>query len=302
MTTYYQAEGSWWFTPWLGFEFEVEGGQIIGNNHAENLSASIGSAYKLNELLEEPELNVPNLFLAGRADGGVWRWRLGKLGLQSVFDDNRVARQKRTTFLSQPFARNPAVPFPAKGLGGSLRWTPVPRAALALGVSDGNAVSTKSGLTTLRGQWFTGAELTLRPARAPADAAMRVLTWRTTRRAGSDGGWAVSTDAAIAPGVVAFARLGNGSTRFARVHGLVAGGLAWEGIPGRKNDFLGVALSRGMSVVSGREEILAEAVYRWQVNRWLAFSPDVQWIRHPARSRAEGAWLFGLRCAIMHTR
>ena len=98
--------------------------------------------------------------------------------------------------------------------------------------------------------------------------------------------------------MVAFARLGGGSTHFARVRGLVAGGVAWEGIAEREKDFLGIGLSRGVSLASRREELLAEAVYRWQLTPTLSISPDVQWIHHPARSHAAGAWLFGLRCAI----
>ena len=171
VTTYYQAEGAWPLASWLGVEAEVEGGQIIGNNHAESLAISAGSVYKLNELEEEPELAVPNLFFTGKLDDGAWRWRLGR-----------------------------------------------------------------------------------------------------------------------------------GSTKFARVRGLVAGGLAWEGVAGRKKDFAGVGLSRGVSIATDREEVMAEAVYRWQAKSWLAFSPDVQWVHHPARSHAAGAWLFGLRCAITHTQ
>ena len=109
VTTYYQIEGAWPFTPRLALEFEVEGGQVIGNNHAESLSLSLGSAYRLNDLQEYPELFVPNLFLSGRAAGGTVHWKAGRLGLQSSFDDNRVARAKRTKFLSLPFTRNAAV-------------------------------------------------------------------------------------------------------------------------------------------------------------------------------------------------
>ncbi len=92
VTTYYQIEGAWRFTPRLALEFEAEGGQVIGNNHAESLSLGLGSAYRLNDLQENPKLFVPNLFLSGRAAGGTVRWKAGRLGLQSSFDDNRVAQ------------------------------------------------------------------------------------------------------------------------------------------------------------------------------------------------------------------
>lgn len=302
VTTYYQFEGAWPLTTWLGVEAEVEGGQVVGNNHDASLSTSLGSVYRLNDLQEDPELFVPNLFLSGAARRGTVRWRLGKVGLEGSYDENRVARAKRTKFLSFPFTRNTSVAFPSKCLGGSLRWSPGPRTALTVGGGDANARGTKTGLTTLRGEWFTAAELTLRPLAVPSLAAVRPLLWQTRRRGVSDAGWGVSADAEVAPGVVAFARLGNGSDRFARVRGLVAGGVAWERPFGRATDFAGLAFSRATAVATRRVESVAEAVYRWQVNPWLAVSPDVQWIHHPARSRAAGAWLFGLRLAAMYKR
>lgn len=235
VTTYYQIEGAWPFTSQFALKFEVEGGQVIGNNHAESLSLSLGSAYRLNDLQEDPELFVPNLFLSGRVAGGAIRWKAGRLGLQSLFDDNRVARAKRTKFLSLPFTRNAAIAFPGKGLGAEL-------------------------------------------------------------------GWAVSADAELAPATVAFLRLGSGSEHFARVRGFVAGGLAWEKPLGRKMDFAGLGLSRGMVVNGRRTEIVAEIVYRYQATPWLALSPDVQWIRHPAFSLVNDAWAAGLRVALARSR
>ncbi|MCX6934140.1 MAG: hypothetical protein NTZ29_15895 [Verrucomicrobia bacterium] len=104
ITTYYQVEGAWPVARRVDVEFEVEGGQIVGNNHAENLSSSLCAAFRLNDLQEEPELFVPNLFLSGKRADGTFRWRLGRLGLQASFDDNRVARNKRTKFLALKLA------------------------------------------------------------------------------------------------------------------------------------------------------------------------------------------------------
>ena len=302
VTTYYQAEGAWPLARSIAVEFEVEGGQVVGNQHAETLSASLGSVYRLNDLQEDPELFVPNLFLSGRAAGGTVHWKLGRTGLQAAFDDNRVARAKRTKFLSLPFTRNAAVAFPGKGFGGALDWTPEPPATLTVGVGDANAISTRSGFGTLRGEYFSAAELTLRPQPDAKSAALRLLAWRTERHGVRDGGWAVSADAELAPATVAFLRLGSGSDHFARVRGLVAGGLAWENPFGRKMDFAGVGLSRGIAVANRHAETVAEAVYRWQAAPWLALSPDVQWIRHPAFSRVVDAWAVGLRCAVAYAR
>lgn len=54
ITTYYQAEGEWPLAPWVKVEFEVEGGQIVGDNHAESLGSSLGAAFRLNACRRNP--------------------------------------------------------------------------------------------------------------------------------------------------------------------------------------------------------------------------------------------------------
>lgn len=299
LTTYYQVEGTWDMLPNLGLHFEVEGGRVIGDEQTRSLGASLGSAYKLNDMQEGTELNNSTFYLIGQIPSANLRWKLGKVGQEEFFDDNRAARSKRRKFLALPFTRNPAVPFAGKGLGGALMWTPSEHTALTLSASDANAKGTKSGFTTWQGEWFTGAEVTVRPYMRPEKAAVRMLAWRTERSGVEDSGWGVSADHEIGPHLVAFVRVGAGSQHFARVRRFTGGGIAWEAPWGRSQDFFGIGVSRGEPLVEGwRTEILAEAIYRWQVTAHLALSPDVQFIHHPAKSNAEDAFAFGLRIAL----
>ena len=302
-TTYYQAEGWWQPSGWFGIQTELEGGQVIGRDQAENLGINLGSQWKLNEMQEDPDLYVPIFFLMGRTPDGALAWRLGKISPENSFDDNRGAHAKRTKFLSQPLYKDTAIAAPNKGLGGYLRWTASPRAELAFCVSDANARNTLSSLTTLRGEWFRSAELTFRPLTKTEDATVRVLAWATERGGGRDDGWSVSADWEIAPTWVIFTRAGDGSERFARSRQFISSGVAWEAPFGRTQDFFGLGLARAKAVLGNtRTETLVEAIYRWQINRNFALSPDLQYIRQPARSTVGSAWLFGLRWSMSYVR
>ena len=303
LTTYYQAEVRWQPSTWFGVQSEMEGGQVVGHNQSEHLGENLGSQWRLNEMQEDPDLFVPIFYITGRTPDGQLSWRLGKISPESCFDDNRVARDKRNKFFAQPFFRNAAVAAASKGLGGFLRWTISPRAELGLCASDANARGTASGLSTWRGEWYHSVELTVRPLREAAQAAIRVVTWGTDRAGVKDGGWGVNADLEVAPTWVVFARMGDGSEQFARSREFASGGLAWEAPFGRRHDFLGVGLARAQAVRGGLQtETLGEAIYRWQINRFMALSPDVQYIRQPAHERGGSAWAFGLRWTMAYGR
>lgn len=303
VTTYYQAEWGWQPSPWFGFQTELEGGQVVGQRKTEHLGLNLGSQWRLNEMQEDPDLFVPVFYFTGSTPGRELNWRLGKISPETCFDENRVARAKRTKFIAMPFYRNPAVAAASKGLGGYLHWTLSPQAELAVCASDANARSTLDGFTTWRGEWFRSAELTVHPRADPAQAAVRLLAWATERGGEHDGGWAVNTDWEIAPQWVAFARVGSGSELFAHSREFLSGGLAWEAPFGRSQDFLGLGLAQAEAVGDDlHRETLVEAIYRWQINRLVALSPDVQYIRHPARSNVADAWAFGVRWTIAWAR
>lgn len=303
VTTYYQMELRWQPSTWFGIQSELEGGQVVGHNQSENLGENLASHWKLNEMQEDPDLFMPILYISGRTPDGRFSWRLGKISPESCFDDNRAARAKRTKFMAQPFFRNSAVASASKGLGGFLRWTMSPRAELALCASDANARSTLSGFTTWQGEWYRSAELTVRPLSKPSQAAIRVVTWGTDRGGVPDGGWGVSADLEVAPAWVVFARVGDGSEQFARSRDFVSGGIAWEAPFGRRQDFAGIGVAQARAVRGGfQTETLCEAVYRWQINRCVAVSPDVQYIHHPARDNGGSAWAFGVRWTMAYGR
>lgn len=292
VTTYYKAEGVWPAAGRMGWHIEVEGG-LAG---ATGPGSELGSQWSLNELQEESRLFVAVLRVMGSSADGRWQWELGKISPKGSFDDNRAARAKLTKFIAEPLVKNSAVAFAGKGLGGVLKWDLSPALRLSACLSDANARSTEAGFTTWRGEWFRGIEVKLRPR---PGAAIRLLAWGTERGGMHDGGWGLSADWELAPRWVAFARAGGGAEHFAHSRSLVSGGLAWEGLFGRRSDFLALGFARGeASPAGGRAELLGELVYRCQVNRWLAVSPDVQHVRHPAHALASGAWVFGLRCAL----
>jgi len=79
---------------------------------------------------------------------------------------------------------------------------------------------------------------------------------------------------------------------------------------GREGDALGIAGgvillgadwkndARANGVNPG-DEYHAEVYYRVRVNEYLAFSPDVQWVRNPnGDSDADDTWVFGVRAQL----
>jgi hypothetical protein len=292
LTTYYKAAGVWLVAGRVDCSFEIEGGLA----DEPGLGAKLDSQWSLNELQEESRLFVALLHLQGTSADGRWRWALGKISPKGSFDDNRVARAKLTKFIAEPLVKNSAVAFAGKGLGAVLKRELSPDLHLAFCLSDANARSTAADFSSWRGEWFRGAEVSLRPC---PGTTVRVLAWGTEREGVHDGGWGLSSDWEMAPGWVVFARAGGGAEHFAHSRSLVSGGLAWENPFGRRGDFFALGFAHGRAPAAGeRAELLGELVYRWQVNRWLAVSPDLQHVRHAGHGRPAGAWVFGLRCAI----
>jgi carbohydrate-selective porin OprB len=274
----------------------LEGGKASG----PGLGSQIGSQWDLNEVQESSPLYVAVLQVMGSTNDGRFSWQLGKISPKGAFDDNRAARSKLTKFMSEPLVRNSAVAFANKGFGGTLNWNPAPDWRFTLCASDANARSTEAGFTSWHSGWFRGAEVSVR---SRAGATVRVLGWGTERGGVHDGGWGVSSDWEVAPGWVVFARAGGGAEHLAHSRSLVSGGLAWEDPFGRRGDFLALGLAHGRAQSAGaRAELLGELVYRWQVNRWLALSSDLQHVRQLGGAHPVGAWVFGLRCAITVVR
>jgi hypothetical protein len=296
LTTYYKAEAVWPVAGRVDCHYEIEGGLA----DEPGWEADLGSQWSLNELKEESRLFVARLQIQGASADGRWHWELGKISPKGAFDDNRAARAKLTKFIAEPLVRNSAVAFAGKGLGGVLKRELSPDLHLALCLSDANARSTTAGFSSWRGEWFRGAEVTLRPR---PGATVRVLAWGTERGGVHDGGWGLSSDWEVAPDWVVFARAGGGAEHFTHSRSLVSGGLAWENPFGRRGDFLALGLAHGRAQSAGeRIELLGELVYRWQVNHWLAVSPDFQHVRQMGGAHPGGAWVVGLRCAITVVR
>lgn len=297
LTTYHNLKSGRALGPLWSWQAEVEGGLTADEDGGAGFEDFMQSQWSTNELHEGDALFVAVCFLAGRSPDGTLEWQLGKISPKNAMDQNRAARAKISKFIAEPFVKTPAVSFGRKGLGASARWTPDRRWQLAVCASDANAKSTQAGFSTLRGEWYRAAELTVRFF--SGRAALRTLAWGTERRGVHDNGWGVSADWELAPDWVAFARLGDGSKHFATTHDFQSAGLAWEAPFGRRRDHSGVAVARGSRVATNApSEWRAEFVYRLQLSAHLAVSPDVQYLASAGRGSTPGAWTFGVRCAF----
>jgi porin len=87
----------------------------------------------------------------------------------------------------------------------------------------------------------------------------------------------------------------------------IDGGLNYKGlIPTRDNDILGIAVAYGHlnKLQDNNEssnpgyEIVVEATYQIELNRWLSLQPDLQYVIHPSGSDIANALVLGARATV----
>jgi porin len=125
----------------------------------------------------------------------------------------------------------------------------------------------------------------------------RLSVWHNNREGGSGYGVSVGFDQEIGGGWAPFARLGYGEKDAVNINEFVSLGIANVRPFGRRGDMFGFAGTYGHpSDESLREEWLFETFYRVQLTESLQFSPDIQWINHPAfQPDVDNLFVFGMR-------
>ena len=240
----------------------------------------------------------------------------GKLDPFVYFDQNAIADDETTRFLNNALVHNPLLDSGGDtgadihGFSPGLRvaWASAhdgePRVGVSIGVFGAGDDTRLSGSPSNN---FVIAQLDAAPQLlAERSGTVRLVAWRNGRAADFDGtpaphsGWGVSLDQQLSEHWTVSARWGrqrSGQMRFDRALTLAAetAGAAW----GRLDDAvgLGVALLRtsaayrahaGPGAASGSERI-AELYYRFTLNQYAQFGPDLQVIRRPGGAAAEGS-------------
>jgi porin len=287
--------------------FLAEGGQIIGHDRQEDLSANVGANLGINDDTDNTAIAVTELWWAHRLWDGQLTLTVGKID-QSVFmDTNRIANDGTAQFTASPLVNNPAIGFPDNGIGINAWWQVTEDFYVTAGFGDGGAVASHGPAGAFDdGHEFVAIEtgLTVRPF--DRQGTYRMMLWYTEAGAENGPGFAISADQEIADQLVAFCRFGVSDDDLA-VAGLAryfaSGGVGIEGPFGRADDLfaVGAAWAELPGSVSGGNETLLETFYRLQLTDTLTVSPHVQVILDPADSADRGTvGVFGCRMQFVY--
>ncbi|MCK9432448.1 MAG: carbohydrate porin [Candidatus Omnitrophica bacterium] len=253
----------------------------------------------------------------------------GKLDPTAYFDQNEIANDETTQFLSWIFRNSPALEFPDNGAGVRFAWMPAEWLELGYGLFDGTGswedvgdslfnigqVHFKTNFLNLPGNyrfyaWNSNADHT------------KWLDSEKTKE--SAYGFGLSFDQKVNEIVTLFARYGWQNPEVYNPEITAADGSnysleqSWsagfqvEGKPwGRENDAFGMAVGQVMpsddyknanSGFQAKAEGHLEAYYRIYVNKHLSVSPDIQYIWNPfgkdIPGNTSGIFVGGLRAQV----
>jgi high affinity Mn2+ porin len=244
--------------------------------------------------------------------GGKALVTVGKLNPTLYFDNNAVANDETTQFLSGIFGNNPALEFPDNAAGMRMAVLPAQWFELGYGVLDADSDGEKIG-----DNLFTIVEFAFKPQFKGLGGAYRFQSWRNnadhTRWLASENdkepsfGFGVSFDQKVSELITVFTRYGWQDPEVYNPAVTATGGLpysleySWSaglqvvGKPwGRENDI--VAFAVGQCIPSGdykkagadldperqaKSEGYFETYYNIRINKHVSISPDFQYIWNP---------------------
>jgi len=245
---------------------------------------------------------VPALYFEQKLFGDIVTIEAGKLDLSNWFDNNKVANSADTQFLSTALVNNYVIPFPQKGIGGMVKFSPYEQVYFQSGAGTADAHSTKIGISDAFNSTLFLNELGFSPKIGNQQGNYRFLLFILRKNAAliSDAfrskknqlGFAISFDQEVSERITLFARFGYDDPKINEIEYAWSSGVECrEPIGGRKNDYcaFGVAqniLGRdyrrysGLSNIASRETIL-EGYYSFYINEFLSVTLDMQTVLEP---------------------
>lgn len=212
--------------------------------------------------------------------------RIGKIDPTDYYDTYRFDSSE-LYFLNALFATNVTLPYPDDGIGCSLIVKPYGDYHIAVGISDANAQTTKTGLSSVgKGDYLYAAEVGMMPTISGWGKGLYYVSgWYVDPSLASNGksgsGYAISIDQAIGS-VTPFIRYTHATKTALNVQRAASLGVGIHNLNCLYDDFLGLAFGRGEPHdPSLRNQSVVEAVYRIQLTQKTQFSFDGQLIVHP---------------------
>lgn len=287
--------------------FQIENRHKLASHTPSDLKNSIGSILSTSVYFSEQDTAMSKLYLEVGSDERKFTLRLGKQDPAETYNIFTLA-DPDNGFLGGGVTDS-AIAFPDRGWGATARFRPNDLAYFTAGFSDANADVSKLDFESLKkSEFFYAIETGITPGfgiEGAAKGLYSITAWYKDALADSGEpsghGFALTAEQEL-PGnhqIVPFLRYSwnNGS---AAVKKQAALGLVFEEAFGRNQDAIGVAAAWAEPTNSSfREEVTAEAFYRFHVTPRFALTLDLQFIHKPARTTAyDNALVGGIRGRI----
>jgi carbohydrate-selective porin OprB len=265
---------------------------------------------------EDASLYLPVLYMEQKFSDERGLIAAGKLDLTYWFDWNEAAGSADTQFFSSSLVNNPAIPFPANGIGALISLTPYEWLYFQSGAATARAHYTKAGLSDAFNSAFFINELGLSSRIASLKGNYRFIFYLTHERLAylnsdeekkNTAGWALSFDQAVTKNVTLFFRYGFADQKVSDIEQFWSfGGQIMGPIPGRKFDCLGIGVAQSIfgndfqeandPDLTSRSETMYEIYYSYNLNSSLILTPNLQIVTNPnADKLAETEIVCGLR-------
>ena len=290
----------------MGFSFEER--DNVTNHSAKDFSREVGSNFNTHGLNsnERSRTALRQFWWRRKFVEDKMTLTMGKIHQPSYYNRNAFAGSSSTSFLSNPFSRNPNRLTPADGLGFNVNLKPNNDYYISAGMGDAEGDNTTSGFNTVGdGHYFTAVELGLTPTIEKAGQGnYRFTVWHTHKAdkndatdTGNEGfGYALSFDQELNKSLGLFARYGYTGNEVTTIENFVSGGFVIRNPFDIAGNLFGMGVSWDENSTTKKDEYALEVFYRVQATRLLQITPSILIVFDPAQSdKTEPVAVFGIR-------
>jgi len=301
LNTFVRFSGGWAVTDTANLAWWVQGGRPVGESRDANLSEAIGSELDINGGLISTAFDIQELYWAQKI-GEKFRFSFGMIDTTWRYDASNVANSDTEAFLSASLTNSPAIPFPDRSLGLDFLWTANDMLAVHAGwyqtsCQEGDSFCIKELESD---EWLLPVEIIAKPSLFNLEEGIyKVLFFESKSGDDSGNGWSVNIEQPLGP-VIGFARASLSDKDIADIHKFLSFGIAIDGVANRNWDRIGIGYARGTpSDADLRTETIIETYWRFQLNPFVAITPDVQLVIDPADNPDENkVWVVGARLQL----
>lgn len=267
---------------------------ISSSSQDEFLYQRIGTDSETYDDLVNGEFMIRELWYAHAVAPDVYLLG-GKVNPDNIWDMNAFANEASEDFLAGSLNDSQAIRFPDSGTGINLQAGLAKKLSFTAGVQQNNADENGFNIDDLDLQkLFYAGELHWKPGTGNHAGNYRLLASYSRQNSKRDQGLSLSADQRFGSFGL-FARLSAANNDINPVSRFVSGGFALYPSRARPRNRLGLGFSWS-KIDSKRNETVTELFYRFEINRFVALTPDIQLISNPAdATKSDNIWLANLR-------